>query len=140
MSPLFYAMGFHLMKEIINMKTFGNILWAIFVGWWLAFSYFIAGILLCITILFIPIGLQFFKFARLALWPFGYEPQFTSVTGFKMFLNILWAIFFGWESALSMYIMGAVLCVTILFIPCGLQMFKFGRLMLLPLGTTIEKM
>jgi len=122
------------------MKTFGNILWAIFVGWWLALSYFITGVLLCITLLFIPIGLQFFKFARLALWPFGYEPKVTSESGFKMVLNILWAIFFGWEAALSMYVLGAVLCVTILFIPCGLQMFKFGRLMLLPLGTTIEKM
>ncbi|HNX15871.1 MAG TPA: YccF domain-containing protein [Bacilli bacterium] len=122
------------------MKTFGNILWAIFVGWWLMLFFGFCGTILCVTILFIPIGLQYFKLARLALWPFGYEPTFTKLTGFKMFLNILWAIFFGWESALSCYIIGGILCVTILFIPCGLQMFKFGRLVFLPLGTTIEKM
>ena len=122
------------------MKTFGNILWAIFVGWWLALSYFITGVFALHYSSIYSHWAPIFKFARLALWPFGYEPKVTSESGFKMVLNILWAIFFGWEAALSMYILGAVLCVTILFIPCGLQMFKFGRLMLLPLGTTIEKM
>ena len=121
------------------MKTFGNILWAIFIGWWLCFIYGLIGVLCCISILFIPVGLQYFKLARLAIWPFGYKPVFTKVNGFKIFLNVLWAIFFGWESAVGCYVVGAIMCALIIFIPCGLQMFKFGRLVFLPLGTTIEK-
>lgn len=121
------------------MKTFGNVLWVIFVGWWLALAFCFVGIILCVTILFIPVGLQYFKLSRLALWPFGYGPVFTKVNGFKTFLNVLWAILGGWEVAAICYFIGAACCVTILFIPCGRQLFKFGRLVFLPLGTTIEK-
>lgn len=55
----------------------GNIIWFI-PGLFLAFSYFIAGILLCITIIGIPFGIQSFKFIRLAIWPFGKEIVKTS--------------------------------------------------------------
>lgn len=121
------------------MKTFGNILWLIFIGWWYAFTYFVLGALLCVTILFIPIGIQFFKMARLAFWPFGYRPVYSRPTGFNFVINIIWCILGGWECALSCYLTGIVLCCTIIFIPCGIQMFKFGKLNLLPIGTTIEK-
>lgn len=121
------------------MKTIGNVLWAVLIGWELALINLLIGIVCCITIVLIPIGLQYFKFARLAIWPFGYHPVFTKVNGFKMVLNVLWAIFFGWENALACYLTGIVLCCTIILIPCGLQLFKFGRLVILPLGTTIEK-
>ena len=56
-----------------------------------------------------------------------------------MFVNILWIIIGGWENALACFISGALMCCTIILIPCGLQMFKFARLMFMPLGTTIEK-
>jgi|SRR5574344_1437320 uncharacterized membrane protein YccF (DUF307 family) len=121
------------------MKTVGNVLWAILVGWELLLIYGLIGVLCCITLLFIPVGLQYFKLARLAIWPFGYRPTFTKVNGFKIFLNVVWAIFFGWENAVLCYVVGAILCCTIILIPCGLQLFKFGRLVFLPLGTTIEK-
>jgi len=53
------------------MKTIGNILWLILAGIWLAIGYSIAGLLLCITIIGIPFGIQAFKMSVLALWPFG---------------------------------------------------------------------
>ena len=55
------------------MKTIGNILWLIFAGVWLALGYFIGGVVLCITIIGIPFGVQAFKLGVLALWPFGRE-------------------------------------------------------------------
>lgn len=48
-----------------------NALWLIFGGLALALSAALNGVLLCITILGIPFGLQCFKIARLALMPFG---------------------------------------------------------------------
>lgn len=48
-----------------------NLLWMIFSGIWLAIGSVCLGILFCFTIIGIPFGLQYFKFARLALMPFG---------------------------------------------------------------------
>ncbi len=121
------------------MNVLANLLWMVFVGWILAVIYFLVGIICFITIIFIPVGFQYFKLARLAIWPFGYKPYFTKLNGFKLFVNILWLILAGWEQTVVLFIVGAVLCVTIIFIPCGLQLFKFGRLVIMPLGTTIEK-
>ena len=53
------------------MKTIGNIIWLIFGGLILALGWAVAGIILCLTIVFIPVGVQCFKFAELMLTPFG---------------------------------------------------------------------
>ena len=121
------------------MNVLANLLWMVFVGWELALIFLLLGVVCCVLILFIPVGLQYFKLARLAIWPFGYKPYFTKLNGFKLFLNIVWLIIAGWEQAVALFILGAILCVTVLFIPCGLQLFKFARLVIMPLGTTIEK-
>ena len=55
------------------MRVLGNILWVVLVGWRMALGYLGAGVLNCITIIGIPFGLQSFKMANLALWPFGAE-------------------------------------------------------------------
>lgn len=52
-------------------STLANILWVVLVGWWMALGYLGAGVLNCITIIGIPFGIQSFKMAKLALWPFG---------------------------------------------------------------------
>ena len=51
----------------------GNILWLILAGWWLAIGHVVTGILLCITIIGIPLGLGNFKLIPISLWPFGRE-------------------------------------------------------------------
>ncbi len=48
-----------------------NLIWAILLGWEMAIGYVLAGIANCLTIVGIPIGLQSFKLAILALFPFG---------------------------------------------------------------------
>lgn len=65
-------------KEVVEkpnsggcLNIFMNILW-ILLGWWeIAAAHLIFGILLCITIIGIPFGLQHFKIAWLSLLPFG---------------------------------------------------------------------
>jgi uncharacterized membrane protein YccF (DUF307 family) len=51
----------------------GNVLWFIFCGWWLALGHLLTGILLCFTIIGIPLGLANFKLIPVSLLPFGRE-------------------------------------------------------------------
>ena len=53
------------------MKILGNIIWLIFGGLHTAIEYFIAGLVLLITIIGIPWGKMHFRLAKLALSPFG---------------------------------------------------------------------
>ena len=55
------------------MKFLGNILWLILGGLVIALIYYIVGLVLCITIIGIPFGVQLFKLGTYALWPFGHE-------------------------------------------------------------------
>ena len=121
------------------LPTFANVTWLCVIGWELAVIYFILAIICFIFIIFIPIGIQYLKLARLAFWPFGYSPRFKSLNGFKLAINIIWIIVAGWEQAVGCFILGGLCCITIVLWPCGLQLFKFGRLVLMPLGTEIVK-
>lgn len=49
----------------------GNALWLILAGWWVALLHVVVGLFLCVTIIGIPFGIQSFKMAGMALWPFG---------------------------------------------------------------------
>jgi uncharacterized membrane protein YccF (DUF307 family) len=42
-------------------------------GWWLALAHLFTGILLCLTIIGIPLGLASFKLIPVSLLPFGRE-------------------------------------------------------------------
>ncbi len=53
------------------MKFIGNIIWLVFGGFIAFFLWSLAGLILCVTIIGIPFGLQHFKFAKLGLIPFG---------------------------------------------------------------------
>ena len=55
------------------MRVLGNILWIILGELAIAIGWALVGLILCITIIGIPFGIQAFKMAKLALWPFGAE-------------------------------------------------------------------
>ena len=55
------------------MRVLGNILWIILGGLAIAIGWALVGLILCISIIGIPLGIQSFKTAKLALWPFGAE-------------------------------------------------------------------
>lgn len=87
-----------------------------------------------LTIIGIPVGFQLFKIASFVLWPFGKHVVDVNVNGFKMVLNIIWAIFFGWEFLVGYVLLGLLFCLTFIGIPFGLQLFKLGSFLILPLG------
>lgn len=121
------------------MKLLGNIIWILFGGLFIALYYFLFGLLLCLTVVGIPFGLQLMKMAGFALWPFGHEVQAGPQDSgcLSVCMNILWIIFGGIEIALTHLGLGVVFCVTIIGIPFGLQHFKMALLALVPFGKTI---
>ena len=118
------------------MKTIGNILWLVLEGFWMALAWSLCGLLLCITIIGIPFGVQCFKIAGFVLWPFGHEIRYGGKTG-KFLLNLLWILLFGWELALGALMMGLLWCITIIGIPFGKQSFKLAKLSFMPFGSEI---
>jgi len=55
------------------MGALGNVIWILLCGIWLCVMHLVFGLLLCVTIIGIPFGLQHFKLAKLSLVPFGSE-------------------------------------------------------------------
>jgi uncharacterized membrane protein YccF (DUF307 family) len=51
----------------------GNVIWFILAGWWLALGHLVTGVLMCLTIIGIPLGLANFKLIPVSLRPFGRE-------------------------------------------------------------------
>ncbi|WP_313528859.1 YccF domain-containing protein [Anaerotignum sp.] len=121
------------------MSILGNILWLIFGGVFSAIGWFLAGIICCITIIGIPIGLQCFKFAKMVIWPFGTQIDYGNLNSGSIILNVIWILFCGVELAISSLTMGAICCLTIIGIPFGIQHFKFAGLALLPFGAQIRR-
>lgn len=120
------------------MGCLGNTIWFIFAGLWQGLGWTLAGVLWCITIIGIPIGLQCFKLASLVYFPFGKEVVYGG-GAFSLIANIFWIIFSGIPLFLAALSNGIVLCLTIIGIPFGLQCFKFAQLSLMPFGATVIK-
>lgn len=117
-----------------------NILWIVFGGFAIAIEYVASSIVMMLTIVGIPFGLQTIKLAVLALVPFGakIEPSPNSMGGcLNTIMNIIWWIVGGIPIALTHLGLGLLLCITILGIPFGLQHFKLMRLALFPFGNSV---
>lgn len=119
------------------MGCLGNLLWFIGGGLWMSLGWALVGLLWCLTIVGIPIGVQCFKFARLALFPFGKEVVYGGGAG-SLILNLLWLLFGGLALALEAAVLGALFCLTIIGIPFGLQCFKLAKLALMPFGAQVR--
>lgn len=121
------------------MKIVGNIFWFIFGGAIWALVSFLIGVLCCITIILIPIGIKMFHFAGFIVAPFGKHAEYNKGNAGKLVINIIWLVLFGWETIISYALTGAILCCTIILIPFGIQYFKTIPFFTLPLGTTFVK-
>jgi len=121
------------------MSTLGNLLWIIFGGFIIAIEYVISSILLMITVVGIPFGIQTLKLADLALWPFGRDTRSTNFsTGcLGTIMNLIWIIVGGFWIFLTHIVLGVLLSITIIGIPFGRQHFKLAALALTPFGREV---
>ena len=117
-----------------------NIIWIIFGGAMIAVEYAISSLLMMITVIGIPFGLQTLKLASLAIWPFG-----TQITDdgwpsgcLAGLMNLLWWFLGGFAIALTHLAWGVIFCITIIGIPFGMQHFKLMKLALFPFGNSVS--
>lgn len=118
------------------MKILGNLIWLLFGGLAVFLEYIAAGILLCITVVGIPFGLQSFKLGILALWPFGQKIEYMNYAPgcLSTVMNVIWFFIGGIWITLTHFFFGILLGITIIGIPWARQHFKLASLALTPFG------
>jgi len=124
------------------MSFLGNILFFIFGGFVIFLGYLLGGIVLCLTIIGIPFGIQCFKLAGGVLAPFGREVRETEPPGgaLALIMNIIWIILPGLELAIMHLCLAAFFALTIVGIPLAMQHIKLLPLALLPFGRVVRDM
>ncbi|MBQ1718915.1 MAG: YccF domain-containing protein [Bacteroidales bacterium] len=122
------------------MKFIGNLIWLILGGIVIAIIYYLVGLVICITIVGIPFGIQLFKLGSYAMWPFGRElvdgPREPGCLSIVM--NLIWILLGWWEIALIHLACGLLFCITVVGIPWGIQHFKLALSSVFPFGKEIR--
>ena len=122
------------------MRLLLNVLWAIFGGGFImAIEYLIAGVLCCLTIIGIPFGVQCFKIAGAALFPFGKDFTNTRGGAIGFVFNVLWLVFAGIWIFLSHLALAVTLAISIIGIPFAFQHVKLAMLALAPFGVEVRE-
>ena len=121
------------------MRILGNLIWLIFGGFAIFLEYIFAGLILCVTIVGIPFGLQAFKLGILALWPFGQKIEYMDYAPgcLSTVMNVIWFLIGGIWITLTHFFFGILLSITIIGIPWGKQHFKMASLALTPFGRKV---
>lgn len=120
-----------------------NLLWLFLGGFVIFAEYVLGGLILCLTVVGIPWGLQCFKLAGLGLWPFGREvrdaPSAGAVGGLlRLVLNLIWLVVAGIWIFLTHLALALSLAITIIGIPFALQHLKFSLIALAPFGKDVR--
>ena len=118
------------------MTLIGNILWFVLGGFIVALLYFMGGLLMCVTIIGIPFGVQLIKIAGLAICPFGRDVDIMSDSGcLNTLCNILWLALGWWWIALLHLALAAIFAITIVGLPFAKAHWRIMKLSMLPFGT-----
>jgi uncharacterized membrane protein YccF (DUF307 family) len=117
-----------------------NILWFILGGWLIFLAYLLGGLILCITIIGIPFGIQCFKLSILGLAPFGREIRETDPPSglLSVIMNVIWILLPGLELAVIHLVLAGIFAITIIGLPFAAQHLKMTRMALLPFGFRVE--
>jgi uncharacterized membrane protein YccF (DUF307 family) len=117
-----------------------NIIWLILGGFIIVLGYVLGAVLLCITIIGIPFGIQCFKLAGLALAPFGREVREKEPPSgaLAVIMNLIWIILPGLELAVLHLFLALFFAITIIGLPIAAQHLKMTRLALLPFGFEVR--
>ena len=123
------------MKKVLHVLS--CIIWILCGGIEMALLWYIIGLILCISIVGIPFGLECFKLARFSFLPVGKTVEWN----YKKYpiANMIWAIIGGWVMALIYLLFGIANCITLIGIPTGIRCFRIMKLAIFPFGAKIKK-
>lgn len=116
------------------MNIIGNLIWLIFGGLIAGFGYMLGGLLLCLTIIGFPFGVQSIKLGLATLAPFGKEVIVNERAegGLALLFDLIWILLFGWEIAIAHLTAALILAITIVGLPFARQHLKLVPVALLP--------
>lgn len=133
-----------MMRDFLRLLL--NLLWLILGGLPMALAWWLAGLLMVISIIGIPWAKAAFVIGRFSLWPFGYRvADRRDLFGHSdigsgplgMIGNIIWFVLAGLWLSIG-HLLSALLCfITIIGIPFGLQHLKLAQISLFPIGKTV---
>jgi uncharacterized membrane protein YccF (DUF307 family) len=118
------------------MSFIGNLLWIVLGGFLACLGYLFWGLVLCLTIIGIPFGIQSIKLGIAVLAPFGkrvVEAQ-NANSSLRVVFNLIWLLCFGWQIALAHVASAFVCAITIIGLPFAVQHIKLIPLSLFPFG------
>ena len=117
-----------------------NVIWIVFGGIMIAIEYAISSLLMMLTIIGIPFGLQTMKLAVLALWPFGSDISNESWPSGCLagIMNVIWWFVGGFAIAFTHLLWGVLFSITIIGLPFGMQHFKLMKLAFFPFGKNVS--
>lgn len=120
------------------MRFLLNIIWLLTGGIWLSLSYFLFGLLACIFIITIPIGVASFRMASYALWPFGRTVIETPRSGgVSAVANVIWFVVAGLGIAATHVTTALAQAATIIGIPLAIANIKMLPITMFPFGKQI---
>ena len=120
------------------MRTLLNVIWLVFGGFWLALGYALAGLVFCVLVVTIPLGVASLRMASYALWPFGRAVVAQPGAGAgSVLLNVVWFVLAGWWLALGHLLTAVAQAVTIIGIPLAVANLKMLPVSLVPYGKRI---
>lgn len=120
------------------LRLIGNIIWLVLTGFATALGWLLASLLMCITIIGIPFGVQGIKIAMFTLWPFGRTLVKRPTAGAPSAIgNVVWLILAGWWLAIMHLVAAVVMALTIIGIPLAAGHLKLIPVSLWPFGREI---
>ena len=122
------------------MRLIGNLIWLLCGGLLTALEYVASSLVLMITIIGIPFGLQTLKLAMLEIWPFGAEIRIRENQPgcLSTLMNFIWLFVGGFWIFLTHMFFAILLGITIIGIPFAKQHFKLAALALTPFGREVQ--
>lgn len=123
------------------MSFLGNLIWLIFGGFIAGMGHILGGLVICLTIVGIPFGMQAIKIGRATMTPFGKEivESEHANSPLRILFNVIWIILFGWEIAMAHFASALILAVTIIGLPFAKQHLKLIPIALLPFGRDLRR-
>ncbi|MEB3290751.1 MAG: YccF domain-containing protein [Leptolyngbya sp.] len=124
------------------MSLLGNIIWLIFGGFLAGMGYILGGLLLCLTIVGIPFGLQAIKLGTATMTPFGRQiVEDNNANGVvNIVLNVVWMLVVGWGIAITHLTHALILAITIIGLPFAKQHVKLVVIALFPFGRRFQRL
>jgi uncharacterized membrane protein YccF (DUF307 family) len=115
-----------------------NVLWLICGGLAAAAGWFVAGIVMALTIIGLPWCFAAFRIGLYTLLPFGNEMRPRPDAGeLTMLGNLIWLVLAGWWLAIGHLILALALALTLIGLPFAWAHLKLAAASLFPLGKII---